>query len=115
MKGPGLRLGFSSNLRRLTAFYELKCSIDRRLNTAMLEAESRRPRPGVADHHLDCDWQFEQYDADCVCGAARSMPVWFAVHTAHKAAPGLGPHPENLRPAELLGPEGRVMTRDVLR
>ncbi len=22
------------------------------------------------DHHLNCDWQFEQYEHECNCGAA---------------------------------------------
>lgn len=72
-------------------------------------------RPGPADHHKDCDWHFEQYDFECCCGAARPMPTWFAVHTARTAAPSLGPHPGNLRPDELLGPMGRVMSCDFVR
>jgi hypothetical protein len=28
----------------------------------------------AARHHIDCEWQYEQYDWECTCGATRPKP-----------------------------------------
>jgi hypothetical protein len=29
----------------------------------------------AALHHIDCEWQHEQYDRECTCGAAGNLPA----------------------------------------
>jgi hypothetical protein len=46
--------------------------------SAPAAAPASGPPASGPQHDLNCEWQFEQYGAECTCGVSRPRAAWFA-------------------------------------